>query len=271
MAQVLGSSYGVGRVLLRASFREWAALQGTAARSSVVFCSTNDEVLRRVSDGDVVGLVVEQSDLVPSASLIMPPWRPELLNRPLIVRIVLPHLRWVDIVRLADAASDLRVSVRGSDVLADEIEAVLERPAQHTADHALIRMIGLHMRPETWPIVLTAAMMSRRRTHVSELARACGVSPRTLEHRLRTLQLPHARSLLGLLLSAHAMHRCVWSGWSPKRVALAAGFASEAAMSNYMFRHSDTRPRNACMEGFSKLLDRLGALGTNTTEAARLV
>ncbi len=107
---------------------------------------------------------------------------------------------------------------------------------------ALIELIIPRVPSRIENTVRAAIVIGHRRTDIDDLARACGIAPRTLHLRLASSPTMTARQLLAWALVLHATWRLERLEWNIKRTAAAAGFTTRDAFANYVRRNVSVRP-----------------------------
>jgi hypothetical protein len=100
--------------------------------------------------------------------------------------------------------------------------------------------------------ILTASV----RPSVEELAAWSGVSPRTIERRLRRADLASARSLARAFAALDAVWLMTEYGWSARRVQQVRGFAHASSVTRLLASYVGTRPSTLMEDGgFSAALE----------------
>ena len=244
----------VNRILCRvASGRRSQVLN--RLRTSAIICDT-DAAAERALGANAVGRIVwEVSRAMPVRVEPVPRWLLEAAES-------LPLLLYADatppamraVTGLARTASHLQIALIGYDDLDSTLRALANEPAWREADQSLVSRLAREASPLARDTVILAALISKRRSSVEQLAAVCAVAPATLRYRLRTAGAPPVRDVLGLLLCAHTIWRLNVLSWTPKQAAFAAGFASTSAFTNYIRRHAGATPawlaRNAVFDAY---------------------
>ena len=210
--------------------------------SRLVFAHSDDEAIRFVRSGAITAVVWE---LLRSMQTRMVPIPPEIVSIaervPLVLHAELTSADARTIVDIAQVARDLRVSLTSSEDLTHEIIRLLAESPERSAEQLLLRRLCSQAPELSQPIYCAASIAGKRRTTVREPATLCKLSTDALEYRLRAGNGPYPRDLLGGAMVLHTAWRCGVLGWAVKRAASEAGFASSAALSNYVLRHADAR------------------------------
>lgn len=224
----------------------------------IELCRTEGEILRALTEGPVAAVLWElgarATHGLPHAAAALRAAAPSL---PLIVEMQLSRTAARQLLTIAALEPAPRVVIRGVDRLEVVVEEVLEHGSEPGA-HGEIACTLLPLVPSgAIDIVATAAVVGHRRSSVARFARICGLSSRTVEWRLQVARLPVPVKLLGWMLSLHGLWRLDVLGWTAKRVAAAAGFETANVWSNYVERHTGSRPSAHLRDdGFASLLRR---------------
>lgn len=154
---------------------------------------------------------------------------------------------------------DMRLSLRGFDELSPCVSN-LTSSSDRSAREAIVGRVGSLVTRDVRHIVVCAAICSERGCTVSELAGLCGMSTRTVEERLALSRVMGAKRLLMRMLVLHTLWRESVLGWSAKRAAVAAGFASADALARRIQRVTGRRPNDLIANrSFSDVLEDLAA------------
>ncbi len=141
--------------------------------------------------------------------------------------------------------------------IAELLDSLIADPLGRDAAPAILARTGPKVPYRAIAILVGAITLGRQRCSVRCLATACGLPTRTLEWRLKTSGMLPARCLLGWCTSLHSAWRMDVLGWSAKRAAAVAGFASSATFSSYTFRHVGILPTRLNRSGgYAALLER---------------
>jgi len=191
---------------------------GVAAIVAELTPTSNDVVVR-------IARAIASSDAPPRLVLLT-----ELSNST--ASAVVAIHRWVP---------DVGVSLRGFDSLGDSVSEILSMDREdQPALEVMARCVSL-VTPVGLEILAGAALVARRTRAITSLADVCRLSPRTVEQRLGDAGLMGPKRLLLWLGSLHALWQLERLHWSPKRIAVAAGFRSPQALSNCVERATGLR------------------------------
>ncbi len=250
------------RLIFRVSAEEQAHVQEKHGFAIGTFCETQAEVLAALAEPGVSGLVWELSSKVPRLPEAIPAAIGVAAQRiPLLVRADYSSSNMREIVALASVAAQLRVSLCNFDDLADDLTGMIADPPETNAEQMIIKTVAPRLDALVRHIIVVAAIIGKRRTHVTDVAHLTGLNERTLEWRFRAVGGPTPTKVLGWMVALHTMWRLEVLGWSVKRAADAAHFRDAAALSNYMYGHFGARPRRALeLGGSSYWLGRFIAL-----------
>lgn len=104
------------------------------------------------------------------------------------------------------------------------------------------------------PLLTGVILRGFPRTSVSALATSWSMNVRSLERMFALARLP----AMSRLLNWSCCVQCAWYldvlGWTRKRVAVAAGFASPQAFANFTMRNIGRSPSQLCVGGFGQLI-----------------
>lgn len=203
----------------------------------VRYCSTLEvieESLGRQRRAAVAGVILDVAGL--SAVERLNPGA--VLRRQVIPVLMLmrPESRAIDaLLGWSKALVDLRISLEEADTPSDSI-ALLCADARLTPRLPILERAASLVDSEALPIVAAAAAIGSHATKVSELARYCGMSPRTLEARLSRMCGLSPKRLLMWMLALHSSWRLTRLSWTPKQVAAAAGCCDTRTLANRLER-----------------------------------
>jgi AraC-like DNA-binding protein len=153
-----------------------------------------------------------------------------------------------------------RLSIKGFDSVIDDVTAALAGATDRFATPSIIRHLAPLVADGAKDLIIAAAIVGTNRGTVKAFARACGVSPRTIEGRLQSHGLVGPRKLLAWMHTAHLAWLLDNTRWPIKRIASEAGFSSTVGLSNFVRRHLGKSPRQIRAEvGFVGTLQILSA------------
>ena len=218
-----------------------------ADRWTVLRCRAAKDIGGYLSDGCVGCVVADAAAL--SASLSQSAMESLLAAVPVVLRGTPTQSGAREILAAAGRLTRGRVSLVGFDDLRDDVAHMLTHPCYPGPELAALKACGSRLLASVRGIVVAAAVLARRRTHVSTLASACGISKRSVEYRLARAGMQPARTLLGWSVALHTVWSLDLLHWPLKRCAAAAGFTDAEGLSEYVRRHVGERPRRTCDEG----------------------
>jgi AraC-like DNA-binding protein len=211
------------------------------------------------SSADVI-LVRELSARVGWSPLLLSEFLSAAGDAPVIIRTELRPGFVREALSLIAGLPNVRLSLVGYDSLATELAAVQSRPDEICADRPILSKVTGRLNPRIREVVVGAVAGSKRRIDVSNLARLCGQSIRTLQWGMQKARAPTPECVLGWATSLHILWRLETTQTAVKLAARDAGFADASAFGNYMFRHAGVRPAAAIREvGFATLLERFAS------------
>lgn len=193
---------------------------------------------------------------------------------PVAVRTNLTAAALREIVDIAGRRSASWVSVENLEPADIVVDDLMHAPEGRTAQLVILDRLTRDLSPSVRGIVETAILLSHRRAGVSKLAIACGLAVRTVEWRLSSADLPPARTILAWMGALHAVWQIDVLGWTHKRVARNAGFATAELCDVSIQRHTGARLLQICrMYGFDNMLDcvRAALLRRNSSCSSRLL
>jgi hypothetical protein len=205
---------------------------------------TDEEIFSALRNGQIDAVIWEISHRMP-VRLDPMPWvvREAVRRIPLLLLIESTSAALNEVIGMASKASHLQVSIIGFGALGREVKAFTGKPRERCAEQSIIQLVLPHIEGRlAREIVVVAAIAGKRRMETRTLALMCGISQRTLHHRLREASLPTARGLLQWMMVLHTAWRREVFGWNVKRSALEGGFSTSAALSNAIFRTAQLRP-----------------------------
>lgn len=226
-------------------------------------------------DDALVGLLINGArglviDITRDASAVTAPvWRRIVMaaqHLPILVLADLSARSSRQIVEMAQGTTMFSVALQGIDSFGDKLRAFPESLMSDSTPASIIAALAPVVDQRLRPIVIAAAVCAGHRTSVSTLARACALSPRALEWRLRTRGVLTARDLLGWMTAIHTLNRIEALGWTVKRAAITAGCANQGALSNYVRRHVGAAPSTLANGGGGD--DLVARLAARMTPAA---
>lgn len=230
-------------------------------RATVQFCASAREVVAHLDRGALAGVVLELSTAVrrelPSIIVAL-----ERRPVPLVLRFSLRDASAVrDVVGQQHRLSMLRISLRDVESLVVDVERLLSMEASMPARLAILKRVHGTVIGPALRIVTAAAVVGRRSASVRELAKASGMSVRTLQVRCHTARMLSPQPMLGWMLTLYATWDVTRCGRSGQAVANAAGLNSAKALSDRIERVTGMRLRECCRLGYDDLLERFsGAL-----------
>lgn len=161
---------------------------------------------------------------------------------PLVLRTSIVRAQVTTLTVLARYLTNARLSLRGHSVLRTDVDEVLDAGGRAGPDMLLLRELGDTLHGRVRPIVPAVLALSRRRTTVRELSRACHVPVRTMEWLLRRSGGFTPRWHLGWGAALYTVWRMEVLGWSFKRAAGAAGATDPGVLARYVERYTGQRP-----------------------------
>jgi len=234
-----------------------AIVQAAATSAELEIASSMADVIRGMSPGPTA-IVISANDLT-SCHLDAFLAHAALFPGPVLLFTTLtpPNARMVS--RCIGSLLECRIGIRSFDSLARSVSNVLS--SAPAPDLAILPPLLRKAASPSHGLIASAAIVGCKRVGVNVLAKACGISVRTLELRSLVLLRLHPRQLLAWMLALHAAWRIGEAGESQKEVALSVGFQSERAMSNRIERAVGLRLRAFRESGaFERCLDRFGDL-----------
>jgi AraC-like DNA-binding protein len=172
---------------------------------------------------------------------------------PVIIRLSLTRTNAAWLIYSAAASVRYRVSLRGFDNLGDDVSREIAERCRGGAFARIAALLGDVPSP-VLNIVVGSAAIGHHRTTVPTLARACGMSPRTLEWRLSRNGVASGARLLRVMLTLHTVWCIEMMGWTVKRTSVGAGFATRSGLSNFLQRQTGHSPSEfIAFGGFEEL------------------
>ena len=225
-------------------------------------CSTDRELeLAGRASNAVSGIICDASLVSPMSASTSPIRAALALGVPLLVRLSLCRADIGALIAAAQSDVDWRVSVRGLDDLTFGIDSLLAHGRVDDAVGAIIQRVGRGHASVRQEILFEIAAIGRFRLLARQFAEMRAQPLRTLEMRASAANLPPISVLLGWALALHTAFRMETLEWSAKRASHASGFATTAALAEYLRRHVGMRPAAMRTRGtFSTLLDRFADL-----------
>jgi AraC-like DNA-binding protein len=228
-------------------------LRGTRLVREIRFVETISELRQALRHGPNVALLCDVNTMsISAAEVVAGVDRCGRGPSRVIVRCAVTAGVGRRLLSLRDRVRVDEVSIRFSDRCGDDLLA-LESEVSGTMP--LIEHLLRHAPPAISDIVVCALALGMRRVSVPALARACGLSIRTIEWRLAAAKSLRASRLLGSALCLHAAWRLELNGWGIKRVAAESGFASAAAFARFVRRHAMVSPVGLRQNGLDRLLE----------------
>lgn len=222
------------RILVRLeSARDLRALRNAAGGlPAVVWCSRARPIEASLLDGNVDGVILELCDETESELEVISRSIEQRANPvPVIVRFELADAAVELLLRAVTRLPDLRLSLRGFDLLQRAPSEVSSLAGRHQARRAIIARIARAIPGSAKRIVIGAAIVGERTTSVRELALLCGMSRRSVELQLQTASVAPAKKVLMCMLALHVAWDGRSLGWSAKRAAAQAEVPSTRALS----------------------------------------
>ncbi|GIW50986.1 MAG: hypothetical protein KatS3mg081_0341 [Gemmatimonadales bacterium] len=187
---------------------------------------------------EVVGALAALDDLPP----VLVCWHPSV-----------PAAR--ELVGLSTLVSDLRVVVPGYEDVGLAVKGLVGS-VPSGGESVILRGVSPVLVPPSSQVVVGAVVAGRRRVWLSQLARCCGLSVRTMQRWLKGAGLPPPARLLGWCISLHALWWLDLQAWPERKVCQQMGFSSCSALSRYVKRHVGAAPAVLRRKlGFAGLLD----------------
>jgi AraC-like DNA-binding protein len=257
----------VGALVLEAAAR-LRLTSALATRFDVAFCDRCSELSSLARQTEVVMLIAEPRDRDgTSVAHVVARLRGDLSSRPILAYVPQQLSSSRDILDMANAGvTDLIRAGFDDDGLA--LRSALRNAAINCTSNFVRSHIAGVIPEDALPIVMFILDEARASLSVSEIARALGMSRRTLLRRLQRDRLPAPRSLIGwcrLILAARLMED---AGRTIESVALTLDFPSAASLRNMLWRYAHLRPTEirgdggarAVLQQFVGVLDRARAV-----------
>lgn len=237
----------------------WLALGAAADREALaasaginaIFCNSGERLLQAASAGRTECIVIDPA--------LVRDWgrtkgaRALLGEVPVVLRTALSSVAAQALIELAEWIPIGHISLCGDDRLAADIKQLLDVPVSPAPALTLLPKVGSPLKREA----IAAAVLGRRRSHLIDLARVCGLPTRTLQWRFERYAggATTVSCVLGLSLALHTVWRMERLGWTLKRCAAEAGFHDAHCLSAYVQRHVGQRPRELMHgNGFDRLV-----------------
>lgn len=243
----------------------------------VLWCADASTLLRTLDNHAVAALVVE---LHADGDTPLPELVKALQDRggqlPLLLRFDLTPRTARQIAALQGTSLDIRLSLRGFDVLDSAVGRLLSCEAFGLPELAVVSRLAQHAGARLVDVMVGASVIGAGNATVGDLARSCASSTRRLEERLLQERMPHPKRLLMWVLCVCTIWRVSRLRWSAQDTAIRAGFRSADILSRRLARFTGMRlselvERVSCeeaLDGLSAELRELAAApGAARTES----
>ena len=230
--------------------------------ASVEPIESADALRRRAAEGTfdavVTGLRDERGRSMAATVVTLAATRPAL---PVVLHTRITLAALAELQAVLAPGLRLECAVRPFIRLAPLLRRMLS-PAYRPGVAPLLLPSFLPRVPDSLAVFVALAILTApERRRAEELAAWSGVTPRTIERRLRRARLPPAHVIVQSFVALDAVWLMTEYGWSARLVQLARAFPHASSVTRLLGRYAATRPSTVVEDGgFAAALERVDAV-----------